>query len=207
MSFQTSTEELIALGAPISLRDGSRVRIRQGHRSDGELIVRGFDRLSPESCYRRFLAPLPVLSRGLVRYLTDVDHHDHESMVALNDEATEGIGIARYVRDPSRPEAAEVAVTVIDDWQGRGLGTLLLDAISARARAEGVKTFTALMLAENREMLDLLKRLGPVRVVDRASGSLEIEVPIPAAGAPPALSELLRISARHDVVVPPAASS
>jgi len=96
---------------------------------------------------------------------------------------------------------------VIDAWQGRGLGTLLLEeVISARARAEGVKTLTAPMLAENHEMLNLLKRIGPVRVVDRARGSLEIEVPIPPAGAPATLSELLRIAAGHDVVVPPAAS-
>ena len=59
------------------------------------------------------------------------------------------------------------------------------------------------MLAENHEMLDLLKRLGPVRIVDRASGTVEIEVPIPPDGVPPALGHLLRIAARHDVVVPP----
>ena len=198
-----STEQLIALGAPISLRDGSRVRIRQGRRSDGELLLRGFDRLSPESRYRRFLAPLPVLSEGLLRCLTDIDHHDHESMLALNEQGTAGLGIARYCRDVCRPDAAEVAVTVIDDWQGRGLGTLLLDVISARARAEGIRTFTALILAENHEMLDLLKRLGPARIVDRATGTEEIEVLIPPVGPPAALSELLRIAARHDVVVPP----
>ena len=128
-----STEELIAIGAPISLRDGSRVRIRQGRRSDGELLVRGFDRLSPESRYRRFLTPLPALNGRILGYLTDVDHHDRESMVALNEQGTAGLGVARYVRDVNRPDAAEVALTVIDGWQGRGLGTLLLEVISARA--------------------------------------------------------------------------
>jgi GNAT superfamily N-acetyltransferase len=57
-----------------------------------------------------------------------------ESILALNEEGTAGLGIARYVRHVSRPDAAEVAVTVIDDWQGRGLGTLLLEAVSGRAR-------------------------------------------------------------------------
>jgi GNAT superfamily N-acetyltransferase len=179
------------------------VRIRQGRRSDGELLLRGFDHLSPESRYRRFLAPLPALNGGLLRCLTDVVHHDHESMLALNEQGTAGLGVARYVRDVSRTDAAEVAFTVIDDRQGRGLGTLLLDVISARARAEGIRTFTALILAENHEMLDLLKRLNPVRIVDRACGTVQIEVPIPAVGRPPALSELLRIAVRHDVVVPP----
>ena len=196
------TDELMSIGAPASLRDGSRVRIRQGRQSDGELQLRAFDHLSPESRYRRFLAPPGALSRALLRYLTEVDHHDHKSILALNEEGTAGLGIARYVRHVSRPDAAEVAVTVIDDWQGRGLGTLLLEAICARARAEAIRTFTALMLTENHEMLDLLKRLGPVRSINRACGTVEIEVPIPPAGAPPALGELLRVTALHDVVVP-----
>jgi GNAT superfamily N-acetyltransferase len=202
MSLTPSTSELVNLGAPIALRDGSHVRVRQGHSSDRDLLLRGFERLSPESRYRRFLAPMPELTEGMVRYLTEVDHHDHEAIIALDEETGEGIGVARYVRDPDRPQAAEVAVTVIDDWQGRGLGTLLLDVVSARAREEGITTFTALMLATNEEMMDLLKRLDPVRIVDRETGTVEIETPIPAVGLAPALTKLLRIAARHDVAVP-----
>ena len=138
MSSTPSTNELRILGAPIALRDGSHVRIRQGHSTDKELLRRGFERLSPESRYRRFLAPIPELTEDMVRYLTEIDHHDHEAMIALDEDTGEGIGVARYVRDPQRPEVAEVAVTVIDDWQGRGLGTLLLEVISARARDEGI---------------------------------------------------------------------
>jgi len=70
MSLTPSTNELVALGAPIVLRDGSRVRLRQGHRADKELLLRGFERLSPESRYRRFLAGMPELSEEKVRYLT-----------------------------------------------------------------------------------------------------------------------------------------
>jgi GNAT superfamily N-acetyltransferase len=64
---------------------------------------------------------------------TDLDLRDHEAMIAL-DESGEGVGVARYVRNNPPPDTAEVAVTVVDGWQGRGLGTLLLQAISARAR-------------------------------------------------------------------------
>jgi GNAT superfamily N-acetyltransferase len=92
---------------------------------------------------------------------------------------------------------------VIDEWQGRGLGTLLLDVISARAREEGITTFTALMLAENKEMLDLIESRGPVRIIDRSTGTVEIEVPIPTTAGPAGLRSLLRIAARHDVAVPP----
>jgi hypothetical protein len=77
--------------------------IRQGHSSDKELLLRGFERLSDESRYQRFLAPLPKLSEAMLQGLIDVDHHDHEAIVAL-DESGEGIGVARYVRNPDRPD-------------------------------------------------------------------------------------------------------
>jgi GNAT superfamily N-acetyltransferase len=184
-------------------RDGSRVRLRQCHRSDSELLLRGFERLGPDSRYRRFLAPLPALNKRSVRYLTAVDHHDHEAIVALDEHCTEGLGIARYIRSRSRPDVAEAAVTVIDDWQGRGLGTILLRAISARARDEGITAFTASVLANNRRMLDLIDELAPGRIVNHELGTVEIEVPIAAVGVTPALKQLLGIAARHDIGIPP----
>ena len=179
MASTPSTEELVTIGAPIAVRDGSRVRVRQLHRSDAELLLRGFERMSRESRYQRFLMPMPELTAGMVRYLTDIDHHDHEAIIALDEVGGEGIGVGRYVRDPERPDVAEVGVTVIDDWQGRGLGTVLLDLLSARAREEGITTFKALILATNEEMMALLRHLAPGRIVDREAGRLEIEVPIP----------------------------
>jgi GNAT superfamily N-acetyltransferase len=202
VSVTPSTGELVELGAPIVLRDGSRVRLRQGHSSDRQLLLRGFARLSPESRYRRFLAAMPELSEEMVRYLTEIDHHDHEAIVALDERTGEGIGVARYVRDPQRGDVAEVAVTVIDVWQGKGLGTLLLEVLGARARAEGIRSFTALMLAANREMMEVIKALGPVRIADRESGTVEVEMPIPDVGLSPALKKLLGVAARHKVVVP-----
>jgi GNAT superfamily N-acetyltransferase len=163
---------------PAELRDGSRVHFRQARRTDRDLLVRGFERLSPESRYRRFLTPMHELDEKTLRYLTDLNHRDHEAIFAL-DESGEGVGVARYVRSGVRPDTAEVAVAVVDGWQGRGLGTLLLQAISVRARDEGVRTFTALMLASNHEMMDLFEHLGPVRIVGRAGGTVEIEVAIP----------------------------
>ncbi len=194
--------QLVQIGAPIALRDGSRVHIRQLRHSDRELLLRGFRRLTPESRYRRFLAPTPTLSEGTVRYLVEIDHRNHEALIALDEKPNEGVGVARYVRDAARPSAAEVAVTVVDDWQGRGLGTLLLEGITTRAREEGVDTFTALMLVENGEMMDLLKRLGAVRVVDRAAGTVEVEVHLPAIGVTPELRKLIRLAAASDIAIP-----
>ena len=199
MSLIPSTGELVALGAPIVLRDGSRVRLRQGHSSDKGLLWRGFERLGPESRYRRFLAAMPELRAGTVRYLTEIDHHDHEAIVALDETTGEGIGVARYVRDPERRDVAEVAVMVIDDWQGKGVGTLLLEVLSARAREEGISSFTALMLASNQEMMEVLEALGPVRIVDREVGTVEIEMPNPEVGPSPVLKQLLRVAARNHV--------
>jgi GNAT superfamily N-acetyltransferase len=197
-----TTRELILAGAPMRLRDGSCVRIRQGHSSDKDLLRRGFERLSPESRYRRFLAPMPRLTDDVVRYLTEIDHHRHEAMIAVDEETGEGVGVARYVRDPDDPEVAEVAVTVVDDWQGRGVGTLLLEVISARARDEGVTRFTALLLATNREMLDLLRHLDDVQVIARESGRVEVQVPLTDVGLAPALRKLLQVAATHDVAAP-----
>jgi GNAT superfamily N-acetyltransferase len=190
------------LGVPVELRDGSRVRVRQGHRTDRGLLVRGFQRLGPESRYRRFLSPMHALGDRMVRYMTELDHHDHEAVIALDEHGGEGLGDAFYVRDARRPDTAEVAVTVVDEWQGRGLGTLLLDVIGARARDEGVGTFTALMLARNEAMMDLFKRLGPVRIVGRAAGTVEIEVAIPDLAVTPELRDLLRRARRRGGAAP-----
>ena len=202
MSEPPSTTELLTLGAPIVLRDGSRVRLRPGRPDDRELLLRGFERLSVESRYRRFLAPVPELTEAMLRYLTSVDHHDHEAIIALDEQTGEGVGVARYVRSRQRPAVGELAVTVIDDWQGRGLGTALTDVIAARARQEGIAAFTAMMLASNQQMMSLLEHLGEVQVTDREAGTVEIEIPIPAIGLSPALRKLLRLAARHDVAVP-----
>jgi GNAT superfamily N-acetyltransferase len=196
------SEQLMRIGAPIALRDGSRVRIRRLRDSDRRLLLRGFRRLTPQSRYRRFLAPTPTLSEGTFRYLVEIDHRNHEALIAVDEQRNEGVGVARYVRDPARPDAAEAAVTVLDDWQGRGLGTLLLEGITMRAREEGVDTFTALMLAGNREMMDLFGRLGAVRVVDRAAGIVEVEVHLPAIGVTPELRKLIRLAAASDIAIP-----
>jgi RimJ/RimL family protein N-acetyltransferase len=167
-------------GVPVFARDGSCVRIRQLHRGDRGLWQQGFEHLGAESRYRRFLSPTPQASDRMVRALTELDHRDHDAVIAI-DASGEGIGVARYARDPSRPDFAELALTIVDEWQGLGVGTLLLGALCGRAREEGVATFTAVMLASNREMMNALQRLGPVRVVDRQAGTVEVEVANPAA--------------------------
>jgi len=164
-----------AAGRRVVLRDGSAVLIRQVHRDDAPLLADGFARLSPQSRRLRFLRRKDELTPAELRYFTDVDHHDHEAIGALDHRGGRGVGIARYVRDADDPHAAEIAVTVVDDWQGRGLGTELLAQLSGRARAEGIRRFTALVSADNIVVAALLRRAS-ASPVHREHGTVEYEI-------------------------------
>lgn len=165
----------IAPDAAVRLRDGARIRVRPIAAADKPALVRGFERLSGDSVYKRFLSPISELRPMDLVYLTEVDHHDHEALIAFDEESGEPVGVARYVRSATDPRRAEFAVTVVDEWQRRGVGTALLQRLSERARQEGVKTFTALLLAENYEMRGLLEKLGRFRLKGGASSVIEAE--------------------------------
>jgi GNAT superfamily N-acetyltransferase len=184
---------------------GSEIRargvdIRPIEPDDKEALARGFDRLSEMSRYRRFLSPRGPLTRAELRYFTEVDHHDHEALVALDPETNEGVGVARFVRSIEDPAVAEMAVAVVDDWQGQGVGSRLTAALAKRARQEGIGSFTALALAENDVMLNLLDELGQVSSGHARLGTVELMVDLPGAGAG-RLRRLLRAVARGDVTV------
>ena len=115
------------------------------------------------------------LTDAQLDYLTDVDHHDHEALIALTEDGTL-VGVARFVRLSDDPAAAEAAVTVADDWQGRGVGTLLTQRLAGRAREEGVEVFTATALAANVDVIDLLGRLGRTEVLPDGSGAVEMRI-------------------------------
>jgi RimJ/RimL family protein N-acetyltransferase len=179
----------------VTLRDGSEVLIRPIRPEDKEALLRGFERLSPESRYRRFLTPMTTLSPAFLRYLTEVDHHAHEALVAESREG-EPVGVARYVRLEGEPESAEIAVAVVDDWQGKGAATALLQLLEERAIAEGIERFVATCLATNRDVLDLFEEIGPKHVIGTESGTVEVEIALPVNVAPQGpLREALRRAA------------
>jgi RimJ/RimL family protein N-acetyltransferase len=167
----------------VKLRDGSKIVVRQVRSDDKGAIVDGFERMSPQSRYRRFFAPLERLSGRDLRYLTEVDHHDHEALVGFERPSGVPVGVARYVRSDD-PVEAEVAVTVIDDWQGRGAATALLDALIERAREEGVERFVALVMSENEDAFQLAAHLAPEAEKPRrsASGNYELVFELPEPG-------------------------
>jgi RimJ/RimL family protein N-acetyltransferase len=161
-------------------------------------LVAGFERLGDESRYRRFLSPHDRLSEAELRYLTEVDHHDHEALVAIDPRTGQGIAVARYVRSRQNPRAAELAVAVADDWQYHGVGTSLASALAKRAREEGITAFTAMVLAENEPMLNLAGELGEVRILHREHGTVELAIALPEQG-PGRLTRLLRAAASGEL--------
>jgi len=170
-----------ARGGPVALREGSKVLIRQVRGTDAPLLADGFARLSPRSRQMRFLTRKKELSGAELRYFTDVDHHDHEALVALNHADGRGVGIARYIRHVKDPQAAEIAVTVVDDWQGRGLGTELLTRLAARACQEGIHRFTALVAEDNAVVARMLRHAS-ASLADRSPGTAEYEITLAPPG-------------------------
>lgn len=144
------------------LNDGTRVAIRPIRPADKHGLAAGLDRLSDESVQRRFLAPKTRFSQSELRYLTEVDGHDHVALVAERPDRSgdeRAIGVARFVRLAEDPETAEMAIVVADSVQGRGLGSLLADALAEAALAHGVRRFSATVLSENEVVHRLLSRL------------------------------------------------
>ena len=165
----------------VALREGSRVLIRPVHSTDAALVADGFARLSPRSRQLRFLTAKKQLSGAELRYLTDVDHHDHEALVAVNPADGRGVGIARYIRHAGDPHAAEIAVTIVDDWQGRGLGTELVTRLSGRARHAGIRRFTALVAEGNTAVARMLRN-SSASLAGRGPGTAEYQIPLAPPG-------------------------
>jgi GNAT superfamily N-acetyltransferase len=181
-------------GELVELRDGSCVRVRKVRADDRPLFVSGFSRLGPESRYRRFLFHKKLLRDDELDFLTQLDHRDHEAIGAIDEATGCGVGVARMVREGDGRSSAEAAVAVVDDWQGRGLGGLLLDRLTARARELGVERFTATLFTDSRSMMALFERLGCVQR-RRHGNVVAIEVDLPVERAHGGLRDALRSAA------------
>jgi RimJ/RimL family protein N-acetyltransferase len=162
------------------LADGMRLRLRPLVPEDKPRLVEGLSRLSPDSRYRRFMGPLNTFTEAQLTYFTEIDYVDHFAWVALaaGEPGEPALGVARYVRFPEDSQAADAAVVVVDTHQGRGIGTLLLQALGAVALENGIRRFRGYVLAENRPMIDLLKHLGAEVTFD-SSGTMRFELDLP----------------------------
>jgi GNAT superfamily N-acetyltransferase len=147
-----------------TLADGTHVVLRHVRPADAPELRRAFERLSPESRYRRFFGGVSHLTDAALRYLTEVDGRDHVAIVATTEspdlKQDVGLGVARFVRLSGEPAVAEAAVTVVDDAQRRGLGRLLANTLAEAARERGVHTFRAEVLADNGPMSAIMGEIG-----------------------------------------------
>jgi RimJ/RimL family protein N-acetyltransferase len=160
---------------PVFDLDG--VLIRPIRPTDAAGLRDGFGRLGLRSRRLRFLGSKPSLSDTEVAYFTEVDHELHEALVAVDTVGDTGIGVARFIRDPLVPEVADVAITVVDDWQGRGVGSELLRQLTDLAGCRGVRRFTALVSADNLRMRRMLARMADdVVLVGRDADTLSYEI-------------------------------
>jgi RimJ/RimL family protein N-acetyltransferase len=198
---------MTAAGQPqlVTLRSGDVVRIRQIRPEDAPALARAYANLGEQSRYRRFFTVMPELPEATLKAAVEVDHVDHEALVAVPLLSTEIVGEGRFIRLPDQPGTAEVGVTVVDAWQGRGLGSMLLARLSERAFEAGIEYFTAEVLAENRSMLALLPGLGQVEAESRGPVVLaRVELTGQPRPASPGLLELLTAASRGDIVSLPA---
>ena len=167
----------------VALSDGQRLSLRVIRPSDRETLRVAFDRLSPESRYTRFMAPKARLTEAELDYLTEPDGYNHFALVAVRKHlvsTTEGIGVARFVRFLDETDVAEPAVTVIDDYQGEGLGSTLLQRLIEAAWERDVRWFRSELLAENKASRKMIEALSPeVSFKAQGDGSLVATIPVP----------------------------
>ena len=183
----------------VTLPDGSAITVRPIAADDKAGLADGVASLSPRSRYLRFFNDVERLSDRDLRYLTEIDYVDHFAWVATTAGTSEpsGVGVARYIRLGADDPVAEAAVAVIDPWQGRGVGGVLLSLLAQSAVDNGIRTFRTYVLAENS---DLVERLRRERVETRRDGDMyEVDVALPlerpAASARRVLEHVARLDA------------
>jgi RimJ/RimL family protein N-acetyltransferase len=142
----------------VTIDDGTVVTLRPVGADDKPLLEEGMARLSENSRRLRFMVPTNQLSRSQLAYLTEVDQEHHIAWGALVDG--QPVAVGRLVRLADDPHTAELAVTVVDDFQRRGLGTLMVCLLAEIARGRGIDRFVFEALAENEGILRLLGSLG-----------------------------------------------
>jgi acetyltransferase len=138
------------------------IHVRPIDSHDRDAFSAWFGRLSDDSRRKRFLGPKPKLSARELTYLTDVDHVNHTALAAVDTTGTL-IAEARYATSQPGDQTADFAITVADEWQGRGVGSRLAARLIEAARANGMTRLTAITLWENGAAIALLHRLGFLR--------------------------------------------
>jgi acetyl coenzyme A synthetase (ADP forming)-like protein len=155
----------------VVLADGGTVHLRPIRADDDDALLGLYERLSDESIYLRFFSPVSRPTASQLDRLTNLDYRDRFALAAqLGDDI---VAVARYDRNPDT-DHAEVAFTVQDDQQGRGLGTIMLEHLAAVARTHGIRRFYAETLPDNRKMLGVFRDAGYVVEREFADGVVNV---------------------------------
>jgi GNAT superfamily N-acetyltransferase len=157
--------------AMATLKDGSGVTIRGIRPDDKTMIEAAFLRLSPESIFRRFFTAKSTLTEAELKWVTEVDFEKTVALVVVLDEGLQMniIGAGRYIEYDAENamRTAEIAFTVLDEFQGKGIGKFLMKHLAIIGRAKGVARFEALVLTENKGMLRVFSSSGlPMKTED-----------------------------------------
>lgn len=189
----------------VRLRDGADAFVLPLQRTDKATLAAEFQTLAPDSRRRRFLAPVMHLSDTmLVHLVDDVDGIDHVALVLCAETSPhvyDPVALARMVRYADVPDAADVAVTVKDAWQGRGVATALLEVLMRR-RPAGVDRIVTEVFSDNRASVSMLRHLGHATVEDLGSGVSEVVVDLAPLEAPASLSRGIDTHPEAKVDVP-----
>ena len=156
--------------------EGTLLNVRPIAGDDSDRLSRLFGRLSPRSIQLRFFSPIRRMSRAQLARLVEVDHASREALVALSND--EIIAVARYDAADRSTGEAEIAATVEDSWQNRGVGMRLTRRLSTLAVARGCDTFVASILPDNRAALSLVRALSPATSVRWSGGTYEASIPL-----------------------------
>ncbi|MBN2011995.1 N-acetyltransferase [candidate division KSB1 bacterium] len=150
------------------LADGTNILVRKIQDSDKPCLMTEFDKLSPNSRHCRFLSSMNRLPDRYATYLTNIDHYNHVALCVsdISDSKNQGIGVARFIRLHDQPSTAEFAITVVDEYHGRGLGSLLMDILIQFALDNGIKHFEAYVLNSNDTMKHMLINRGATWCVE-----------------------------------------
>jgi len=158
--------------------DGVELIVRPISVADIDRLANLFTRLSAESVRARFFAPIHRPPRTMLIRLATVDHERRDALVALAGDRI--VAVARYDAPVGATEA-EIALTVADDWQHRGVGRRLARRLAVLAAGRGYERFTATMLPDNRAALNLVRKLSPDATVRFAGNGYEATMPLPRA--------------------------
>lgn len=189
----------------VRLRDGTDAFVLSLQRTDKATLAAEFETLAPESRRRRFLAPVMHLSDAMLEHLVDdVDGIDHVALVLCvetSPDVYDPVALARMVRYADVPDAADLAVTVKDAWQGRGVATALLEVL-VRERPIGVDRIVTEVFSDNRPSVLMLCRLGDATVERLGSGVSEVVVHLAPLDTPASHRRAVDPDAELQVGVP-----